>query len=98
MFYEMYGAREGDVIQTTITITPVAAKSLVKKIRQLVQQKQAMSVQFDERAALDPDGVARSIREIGNDLVPGDYVVEITLQQKRTGAVTSVTTNLRVSR
>jgi hypothetical protein len=96
MFYEMYGVSNGDVIRTTVTIAPAAATGLLQKLKQLIQQKQAMSVQFEERVTLDEDGVARSTREIGNDLMSGEYVIQTSIRQNRTGAVASVSTTLRI--
>jgi hypothetical protein len=56
--------------------------------------RSALSIDFEEDARVDPDGVVRTDREVEAELQPGSYVVMITVTNGRTGEVAKRETNL----
>jgi hypothetical protein len=94
MYYEIYNVEPKDALNVSVVITPGRDESLLARLQSLVSERNALSVQFAEEPAADPDGVVRSDREIGADLQPGSYVVHVTVRSERTGATVDRQTSL----
>ena len=96
LFYEVYGARADDRIQTAVTIAPDRPSGIQERLSQLVQRRQAVSVTFDDVAELDSDAVFRKARELGAELEPGNYIVTVTVTNARSRQTAGRETRLRV--
>jgi hypothetical protein len=97
LYYETYGVKEGEPLTISIAIQPTGATDILEKIRNLVDRKQALSVEFSERAAVTGSDVSVSTREIAADLKPGNYDLIVRVQTQ-TRTLTGVTTLTVVER
>ena len=95
-FSELYGAKADDPLRIRITIAPDSPDNLLERLGQLVQRNQAISTELTESASPEADGVTRMVRELGADLTPGEYVLELRITNGRTNVTASRTTRLRI--
>jgi hypothetical protein len=96
LYYELYGVRAGDPLAVTIRVMPGKGESVLEKLRDLISSRSALSIEFDEQAGPDPDGVLRVERDYQADLEPGAYSVVVTIRNGRTGETATMDTNLVV--
>lgn len=94
MYYELYNAGAGDVMRVQIVVAPGRDEGLLARLSSLISSRSALSIDFTEDAAPDPDGIVRTDREVGADLQPGAYVVLVSVTNSRTGEVARRETNL----
>jgi tetratricopeptide (TPR) repeat protein len=80
VYYEMYGVKDGEQVHVTMRIVPGKAANAVAAITELVKKRQAMSIEFNDRAAVGANGAAAVQRDIGADLEPGAYHLEVTVE------------------
>jgi hypothetical protein len=96
LFYELYGTRNGDSLDVSIVIAPGRIDNILAKISALVSGKDAMSISFAERSAVDEAGTARFVRDIGADVTPGRYIVTVRIRNARTGETAESHTDMVV--
>jgi hypothetical protein len=90
VFYEMYGLQDGQAVHVTMRILPGKAANTFAAIAELVKKRQALTIEFDDRVALGPNGAAAVQRDISADLQPGAYSLEVTVETAG-GSVHAVT-------
>jgi hypothetical protein len=95
--YELYGGRPGDPLSVSIQVLPAKSESLLGKLRDLIASRDAFSVQFDEQATPDADGVLRVEREYQADLQAGAYSVVVRVRDARTDETVTTDTNLNIA-
>jgi hypothetical protein len=97
LYYELYGARPGDPLSISIQVLPAKSESLLSRLRDLIASRDAFSVEFDEQAMPDADGVLRVERDYQAELQPGAYSVVLTIRNLRTDETITKDTNLVVA-
>jgi len=70
LYSELYGVREGDPLNVELLIAPGREESLLRRLRELLDRRAALQVEYREEAAPE-GGVVRAQREIGAELEPG---------------------------
>lgn len=98
LYYELYGAEAGDPLAVAIRVLPAKGESMLAKLRDLISSRNALSVEFDEQARPDADGVMRVEREYQAELDPGAYSVVVTIRDARTDETVTMDTNLVVAK
>jgi hypothetical protein len=79
VFFEIYGMKAADEVKTTLTVTRTDMSAL-QQLRSLFPGKVASrSITFSRKAELDDRGVFVEDVQMNGDLVPGDYVVDVTI-------------------
>jgi hypothetical protein len=94
VYYELRGLTAGDSIRTDITVSP--ARDTGGLLQSLISRRRAVSVSFQEDAAVSSDGILRSLREFRPDLEPGSYLMTITTTKAVSGARVVAETNLTI--
>ena len=94
LFHELYRARHGDSIRVQIVVSPGRSKDLLARMTELISQRYAMSLAFDDIAVVDADGVARVSRDLSGDLHAGAYNLEVVVRNRGTGETASRSTEL----
>jgi hypothetical protein len=94
LYYELYGAEAGDPLSVSIQVLPAKSESLLGKLRDLIASRDAFSVEFDEQATPDADGVVRVEREYRAELQPGAFSVVVRIHDARTDETVTMDTNL----
>jgi hypothetical protein len=94
LYYELYNAQAGDQLEVSIIVAPGRDEGLLARLRDLISQRNALSLVFSEEAAPEADGVLRIDREVTAALEPGSYVVLITVRNERTGESAEAETGL----
>jgi len=56
LYYELYGARAGDLLAVSIRVVPSKSESLIGRLGDLIASREAFSVEFEEDAVPDADG------------------------------------------
>jgi hypothetical protein len=97
LYYELYGAQAGDPLSVSIKVLPAKSESLLGKLRDLIASREALSVEFEEPAMPDTDGVLRVERDYQAELEPGAYSVVLTVRDARTGETVTADTNLVIA-
>lgn len=97
MYYELYNTAMGDPLRVSIVIAPVINSSIMNRLSSLISRRVAQSIQFQDVASPDHDGVTRVARTIGSDLTPGSYAVQVRVENLSTGVSAASETNLIVS-
>ena len=92
VYYELRGFVAGDRIRTNIAISP--ARDAGGILQSLISRRRAVSISFDEDAAVSPDGILRSLREFQPELEPGSYVMTIATTNTANGSRIVAETNL----
>lgn len=93
-YYELYNASPGDQLRVQIIVAPGGEEDLLTRLRSLISSRSALNIDFEEEAAVDPDGTVRTDREVSAELQPGSYVVRITITNGRNGETATRETNL----
>lgn len=83
LYYELYGVREGDPLNVELLIAPSRDESLLARLRERLERRAALQVQYREEGAPE-GGVVRAQREIGAELQPGAYTLTLTVTNGRT--------------
>ncbi|HEX2166898.1 MAG TPA: tetratricopeptide repeat protein [Longimicrobiales bacterium] len=96
IYYELYNVDANDPLSVQVVVAPFDEAGIMERLRALIESRSALSIEFDEDAAPDRDGVVRTDRELAGELQPGSYVVTITVRNGRTGEVAQRETNLIV--
>src|SRR5690606_26519922 len=96
LYYELYGMAVGDPTTVQIVVTPGRDESLLRRLADLVADRSALVLEFEEQARTDADRVTRVEREFAAELEPGSYVVTITVRNTRTAESVTRETNLIV--
>jgi hypothetical protein len=94
LFYELYGAQNGDSLDVQIIMAPGDDPSVLSRLKSLVDRNSAKQIGFSERAEVDESGTARVVREIGADLEPGRYVVTVRIRDARSVETAEARTEL----
>ncbi len=95
LYYELYGVRQGDPLDVRLVIAPGREESLLARLRDLLDSRTALLVEYREEAAPDRD-VVRAQREIGAQLEPGSYTLTLTVTNARTKGTATAETRLVV--
>ena len=79
-FYEVYGLKAGEEARIRITIAPGRALNVLNAVRELVDKREAVMVEFAERPERRADGSAQIQRDIVANLAPGSYFLDATVE------------------
>jgi tetratricopeptide (TPR) repeat protein len=79
LFFEMYGLPEGADFTETIEVTRTTQNGVGDLLKLFTGKKDTRTITFTEKAHPAAGGTVYRDVEIGGDLIPGDYTVEVTL-------------------
>lgn len=95
LFYELYGLAAGEPIEVEVLIVPEGTSGLIDALRELISQRHAQSLSFDDTAESDSDGVVRRWHDVQAALRHGSYIVVVRLTRS-SGETAESTTTLEV--
>ena len=96
LYYELYGVRAADPLFVNIQVAPVEDESFSARLEALKSNRASFSVEFEDQASPDADGVLRVERELQAQLAPGAYALAVKVRNARTGETAFTVTNLIV--
>ncbi len=94
LFYELYGAKEGETLRTRITIAPGTDPDLLSRLKALFGEQRVVELSFTETAMPGPDGTLQVERTITPSLDPGRYALEVTIDRPDGGGSVTMRTNI----
>src|SRR5690606_7765687 len=80
LYYELYGMNPGETVNVQIVIAPVGRSGIFGALRELIDQRRAVAIDFSDTPELD-NGTARVRQDIEPNLEPGEYSLEITVKR-----------------
>ncbi|HEX2166345.1 MAG TPA: hypothetical protein VHG09_03810, partial [Longimicrobiales bacterium] len=79
LFYELYGLEQDEALGTTIIVRRTDQSNIDALRERFGGRSSIREIQFERSADLDARGIVVHDVEIGGDLLPGEYTVEISV-------------------
>jgi hypothetical protein len=95
LFYELYGLQPDEPISIEVLIVPEGTSGFLDALRQLVSERHALSLSFDDSAETDGEGSVRRWHDVQAELAPGSYMVVVRVTRSG-GETAESSTSLEV--
>ena len=85
VYVEGYNFTAEEPLEIRLVVAPGTGSGILARLRELISDRQAMSLSFNESATVDADGVMRVLKQVGGEIQPGAYNLELTIRRLSTG-------------